>query len=181
MQSQISQAEAKKFFIERFRLRKWRHTGVLWWNLIDGWPQFSDAIVDYYYGKKLAYYYIKRSQAPVCLMFDEPKEGNLGLYAVNDERRDVTVQYRVTNLTTGRELLCGEILAESDASVLAGRLSVGAEEQSFLLIEWSYECEGGTVKGKNHFMTGMPNIDYEAYLAAMRKAGYMGDALFSYE
>ncbi|MGN1346590.1 MAG: glycoside hydrolase family 2 protein, partial [Eubacteriales bacterium] len=58
--SQISQAEAKKYFIERFRLAKWRRTGIIWWNLIDGWPQISDAIVDYYYDKKLAYDYIKR-------------------------------------------------------------------------------------------------------------------------
>ena len=50
--SQISQAEAMKFFIERFRLSKWRRTGIIWWNLIDGWPQISDAVVDYYYGKK---------------------------------------------------------------------------------------------------------------------------------
>ena len=38
--SQISQAEAVKYFIERFRLRKWRRTGIIWWNLIDGWPRF---------------------------------------------------------------------------------------------------------------------------------------------
>ncbi|MBE6611396.1 MAG: hypothetical protein E7632_02785, partial [Ruminococcaceae bacterium] len=32
--SQISQAEAKKYFIERFRITKWRRTGIIWWNLI---------------------------------------------------------------------------------------------------------------------------------------------------
>ena len=31
--------------------------GILWWNVLDGWPQFSDAVVDYYFGKKLAYHY----------------------------------------------------------------------------------------------------------------------------
>ena len=40
MASQISQAEAKKYFIEKFRIEKWRRTGIIWWNLIDGWPQF---------------------------------------------------------------------------------------------------------------------------------------------
>ena len=59
LQSQISQAEAKKYFIERFRVTKWRRTGIIWWNLIDGWPQISDAIVDWYGTKKLAYSYIK--------------------------------------------------------------------------------------------------------------------------
>lgn len=46
-ESQISQAEAKKYFIERFRIGKWRRTGILWWNLVDGWAQVSDAIVDW--------------------------------------------------------------------------------------------------------------------------------------
>ena len=47
-QSQISQAEAMKYFIEKFRLARERAGGIIWWNLIDGWPQISDAVVDYY-------------------------------------------------------------------------------------------------------------------------------------
>jgi beta-mannosidase len=60
-QSQISQAEALKFFIEHFRISKPTRTGLLWWNIIDGWPQLSDAVVDWYGCKKLAYHYIKRT------------------------------------------------------------------------------------------------------------------------
>lgn len=55
MLSQISQAEAKKFFIEQTRLKKWRRTGIIWWNMLDCWPQISDAVVDYYFHKKLAF------------------------------------------------------------------------------------------------------------------------------
>ncbi len=43
--SQVSQAEAKKFFIEQFRMQKGKRTGLIWWNVIDGWPQISDAVV----------------------------------------------------------------------------------------------------------------------------------------
>ncbi len=46
--SQVSQAEAFKFFIEMFRSAKWRRTGIIWWNLLDGWPQISDAVVYLY-------------------------------------------------------------------------------------------------------------------------------------
>jgi len=49
--SQITQAEAMKYFIEHFRSTMWRRTGIIWWNLIDGWPQFSDSVVDYYSGR----------------------------------------------------------------------------------------------------------------------------------
>ena len=68
MLSQISQAEAKKFFIEQTRLKKWRRTGIIWWNMLDCWPQISDAVVDYYFHKKLAFYYIGRVQQPVCMV-----------------------------------------------------------------------------------------------------------------
>jgi beta-mannosidase len=70
--SQITQAEAKKYFIESTRLRKWQTSGILWWNLLDGWPQFSDAVVDYYFGKKLAYHYIRRAQCAVCVFISDP-------------------------------------------------------------------------------------------------------------
>ena len=46
--SQIAQAEEKKTFIESTRPRKWNTSSILWWNVIDGWPQFSDAVVDYH-------------------------------------------------------------------------------------------------------------------------------------
>ena len=78
-QSQISQAEAKKYFIEKFRIGKGKRSGIIWWNLLDGWPQFSDAVVDYYYRKKIAYEVIVNSQRTVALMFREPENGILKL------------------------------------------------------------------------------------------------------
>ena len=60
-------------------------SGILWWNVIDGWPQFSDAIVDYYFGKKLAYHYIRRVQRPVCVIVGEPGPGKyLPVVVCND-------------------------------------------------------------------------------------------------
>ena len=36
--SQVVQAEAMKFFVERWRMAKFTKTGIIWWNLRDGWP-----------------------------------------------------------------------------------------------------------------------------------------------
>jgi beta-mannosidase len=80
--SQISQAEAKGFFVELFRVQAHR-SGIIWWNLIDGWPQFSDAVVDYYFHKKLAYYYLRQSQQPLLLSFSESENWKLPFYASN--------------------------------------------------------------------------------------------------
>ena len=166
-QSQISQAEAKKYFIEKFRIGKGKRSGIIWWNLIDGWPQVSDAIVDYYYCKKLAFHYIQRSQQPVCLMFDEPADGQIALYAVNDLTEEAAVKYSVINLTTGRSVLSGSAVLAAESSAPIDSLAVTEDEQTFYLIRW--EKDGKVYQ--NHFHTNLLNISYEAYLAAIAKCG----------
>ncbi|MEI6577984.1 MAG: glycoside hydrolase family 2 TIM barrel-domain containing protein [Eubacteriales bacterium] len=165
--SQISQAEAKKYFIERFRISKWRRTGIIWWNLIDGWPQISDAVVDFYFEKKLAYYYIRRSQQPLCLMFDEPGVNLLPLFAVNDTGKDIKVSYRVTDKTTNEVITQNECIAKANASIKIWDKPYVSGEKHFYLIEWD-----GSVSGKNHYMTGLLNITLEGYVAAMKACGF---------
>jgi len=167
--SQISQAEAKKYFIERFRIGKWRRTGIIWWNLIDGWPQISDAIVDYYGIKKLAYQYIKRSQQPVCLMFDEPDENSvMALYGVNDTQRDAHIEYKVTELDTGSVICSGNAVLPKNSSVKIANIHYERGTQKFLYISWH-----GDATGANHHMAGMPGIDLENYIKLARRAGYI--------
>lgn len=166
--SQISQAEAKKYFIERFRLSKWRRTGIIWWNLMDGCPQISDAVVDYSFRKKLAYHYIKRSQTPLCLMFDEPVCTTITLYAVNDLPESKSFAYKVTDLTAGKETACGEGWAAADTSTPVLTLGIEEAEKHFYLIEW--ECGGE--KYKNHYMTNIKDISYSGYLSYIERAGF---------
>ena len=166
--SQISQAEAKKYFIERFRLSKWRRTGIIWWNLIDGWPQFSDAIIDYYGIKKLAYSYIKRSQTPICMMCDEPKGNTVSVYAVNEYAEDKTLEYEITDLTTGKTVVKSTALAEGDGSVCVYKFDVEPDEKHFYLIKWSLDGK----EYSNHYMTNVIDIDYEQYLRYIGKCGY---------
>lgn len=166
--SQISQAEAKKYFIERFRVTKWRRTGIIWWNLIDGCPQISDAVVDYYYCKKLAYHYIKRSQEPLALIFDEPKDGVLTLYAVNDFARDSEFTYKVTDMTEGAVVLEGKGYAPADASTALCSLGIREDEKHFYLVEWN---DGGK-SYSNHYMTNIKDIDFSEYMGYISKCGY---------
>ena len=119
--SQISQAEAKKFFIEMTRLRKWNMTGIIWWNMIDGWPQFSDAVVDYYFERKLAYYYISRVQQPVCIMVSEPEDWYVKVVAGNDSLDDKTGYYRVWDSDTGETFLEGEFSVKANENLQLGQ------------------------------------------------------------
>lgn len=166
-QSQISQAEAKKYFIERFRLSKWRRTGIIWWNLLDGWPQVSDAIVDYYFTKKLAYSYIKRSQQPVCLMFDEPQNGVCRLFGVNDTEIDTTAEFTVTDVLDGVTVLSGKAVLSGHSSSPVAQMPV-SDEKKFFLIEW--KCNG--VTSRNHYFTNIIDINCEKYISALEKCGF---------
>ena len=166
LESQISQAEAKKYFIERFRISKWRRTGILWWNLIDGWPQISDAIVDHYGVKKLAYSYIKRSQQPFVMMIDEPKNGILTLYAANDMQTAQTVRYQLKDLSNGTTVLTGEFVADANTSVPIAKFP--ETKGAFYLIQWE-----GNVIGKNHYQASIGDkISLEAYLSALKHSGF---------
>ena len=178
--SQISQAEAKKYFIESYRIQRAVRTGILWWNLIDGWPQLSDAIVDYYGNKKLAYAYVKRAQAALALMCDEPCEGEIALVCVSDLVEKASVKWRVSDVTEGCVPLCaGEVYADPHTAQTLAKLAHTEGDRRFYLLEWEYSLGGERVCGRNHFVSGMEQtIDLDWYIDCMKRAGYYGDGFF---
>ena len=163
--SQISQAEAKKYFIERMRVGRPNKTGIIWWNLLDGWPQFSDAVVDYYFTKKLAYHYIKRSQAPFVIAADEIEHWNLRLFACNDTLTPMKGHFTVKDAISGQVLLESDFTAEKNASTPIGSLPVYYSEQKMLVIEWT---ANGT-SGWNHYLCGYPPISLDFYKTVLEK------------
>ena len=174
LMSQISQAEAKKYFIERFRITRGRRNGIIWWNLVDGWPQISDAIVDYNYCKKLAYHYIKRSQQPVVLVFDEPETDTaMTLYGINDTTKDVTVSYRVRNITDGTVVAKASSTLTAEKSSRLLTVDIEKDEKKFYVMEWEYTDGECVTRGRNHFHTNLINIDYKAYKSAMEAANML--------
>ncbi len=163
--SQISQAEAKKYFIERIRVGRPYKTGIIWWNLLDGWPQMSDAVVDYYFEKKLAYDYIKYSQAPFAICAGEINNWALPIYACNDtlEKKKGTVE--VVDALTDEVLYSGEFDATENATTLITRVPVYYSEQRFLVFKWDIDGE----KGFNHYLCGYPAISLEMYKEFLQK------------
>ncbi len=157
--SQVVQAEAFKFFIESFRLWKWRRTGLIWWNIVDGWPQLSDAVVDYYYDKKLAYHFIKRAQAPLLVALREPADGAQEVVAVNDTRDPLAVTYAISDADTGDVVLAGTVDVPADSATVIGEIAYGDAAQRFYLITWTSELG----EGKSHYLAGKPRFDIEQY------------------
>lgn len=164
--SQFSQGEAIKFYIERFRSGKWKRTGLIWWNLIDGWPQFSDAIVDYYYNKKVAYHYIKRSQEPLCIMIKEPENGILSIIAANDTFQNQNVEYTVTDISIDKCIINGRFEIEANSNLPVLQIPYDEKNMHFYLISWEYNGK----KSRNHYISGNPPFELEKYIEYLKKA-----------
>ncbi len=157
--SQICQAEAKKFFIETARMNRPQQSGILWWNLLDCWPQFSDAVVDYYFNKKLAYFYIKRVQQPTCLMISEPCGWNHKVLLDNASALVAKGHWRVRTCC-GQILAEGEFQAEPNTLIEVASLRISLAEQKLLLLDWK---DNRSARGVNHYWVGSPPFSAKRY------------------
>ena len=147
--SQTVQAEAMKFFIELWRMDKFRKTGIIWWNLRDGWPIISDAVVDYYNSKKLAYYYIRQVQYNACVMIGDAVEGKHMVVAVNDTREEKSGTVSV------RDADSGEVLLSSSFTIpVNGKTMIGTIPEKHKQAMWLINYSIGKEKYTNHYLAG---------------------------
>ena len=156
--SQITQAEALKYFIEFIRSTA-KRSGILWWNLTDCWPEISDAVMDYYFTEKLAYHYIKRAHSDILVLLSEIKNGMRHAIISNYSNNAFKGEYRIYD-------------ADTDKLFDSGKFSVCANEtlimpaqqdddvQKLYLIEWLLE-DGA--RHYNHYLAGKPYFDLEQY------------------
>ena len=164
--SQISQAEAMKFFIERVRAKMSYMGGVIWWNLIDGWPQMSDAVVDYYYEKKLAYNYIKRSSRDFIIMLDEMAAWGHDVLCANSSLKTIEGICTITDLDSREIVFEKEFTAAPNANTNLGRIPVMRSEKGMFLIRWK------TKDGRDHcntYLYGTPAYSLDQYKSWLKK------------
>ena len=168
--SQIVQAEAKKYFIEFWRASKFQKTGILWWNLRDGWPIISDAVVDYYNSKKLAYYYIKQVQHDVCVMIGDSKDGNHPVVAVNDTREEKSGKVIVRDADTGETLFSAPFIIPVNGKSVIGYIPA-IQKQSMWLIDYTV----GNEKQTNHYLSGAAPFKLDDYQRWYKKLNIKRD------
>ena len=88
--SQLNQAEAIKFGVEHWRTRKYRTSGVLYWQFNDSWPVVSWSAVDYFKRPKALYYYTKRFYSEILPVIKfEKGDRSLSLIVVSDLKKTV--------------------------------------------------------------------------------------------
>ena len=148
LESQCAQAEGMKFIVEHCRSRKFeKKTGMTWWNMRDGWPIISDAVVDYYGRRKLAYEYIKRAQQNVLVMVDE----NGDVLVVNDLLRPVKGHATLTDAETGKTFFDGDFACGENAVAKAGAIKLAGQG----VVKIRYTVEGKEYA--SHYLYGGPS------------------------
>ncbi len=163
--SQVVQAEAMKFFVELWRMDKFTKTGIIWWNLRDGWPIISDAIVDFYNNKKLAYFYIKKVQTNVCVMIGDLQGGKHPVVAVNDTRETVSGSAVVTDADTGDTLFSSSYTVAANGKTVIGNIPAMNKQAM-----WLVDYYAGNEKLTNHYLNGTPPFRLDDYLRWYNKS-----------
>jgi len=167
--SQITQAEALKFLVEKWRSGKWRRTGILWWNLRDGWPIISDAVVDYYNRKKLAYAYLKRVQTDVCAICCESVGGRHPVVIVNDTREPEGGHVTLCNVDDDSVLLDENFEVAANSKVTVGQIAL-PEKPAMWVTRWTYRS---SETSENHYLAGPRPFCLEDLRRWLRKMGLL--------
>jgi len=164
--SQLLQAEAYKYWIEKCRRRKFNNSGIVLWNVTDCWPQCSDSIIDYYRRPKLAYYYVKLAFSPV-LILAEKSEKEIVLWVINDTLKSISGHWRVLHCEYPNKIMDtheGKVYVPANSSRIVGRLSaetlrIRDKSREYLLMEISSN-EGRTISKNIMFFAETKDISF---------------------
>jgi beta-mannosidase len=165
--SQAAQAEAMKFFVEFWRQGKGPRQGIIWWNLRDGWPILSDAVVDYYNRKKLAYDYIQSAQRDVQAICAEAEAGRHPVVIMNDTLNPATGHVVVRRVGETAPLLSTEFEVAANGKTSVGGIPQPGQPEMWQL-EW--QLKDGSVY-KSHYLAARPPIRLDQYREWMKQLG----------
>lgn len=164
--SQIVQAEAYKFWMEWWRVGMWRRTGMLWWQLRDGWPIFSAASIDYFNRPKLVYHYLTRSQAPVCAIIEEAADGRHQVTIVSDRREAIEGVVTVRDADDNSVLLEAPFTSDPNSKTAVGDIPQPEGQHM-----WLIDCTVGDEAYANHYLVGEPSFQLDDYRRWYGKLG----------
>lgn len=112
--SQYMQGDIYRKTIERFRRRKFRCSGSLFWMYNDCWGTTGWTIVDYHLREKGSYYALQRAYSPFNLSVSQ-KDGKVAVHYCNDGVNQLSLRIQVKLIGFGTEekqiynqkVLCG--------------------------------------------------------------------------
>jgi beta-mannosidase len=152
-----------------FRQNKGRKQGILWWNIRDGWPILSDAVVDYYFDKKLAFHYLQRVQRDVQAIVCEEAQGKHAVVVVNDTLKPARGHVEIVRAGDSAKLLEVAFDVEPNGNATIGSLSHPADNEMWQ-IKWTTE---GIGLHTSHYLAFHPTVSLEQYMQWMKIPGLL--------
>ncbi len=167
--NQFVQAESLRYSLESNRRRQWKNVGQMTWQFNEPWPNAQCSnVLEYYGGRKLAYYAVKEAYAPVLAslkykkLFYTPGEVfGAELWLIND-RTDAP--YEISCAVTGED---GHVLYEGtftgtapeDLSFRAGSLSIPIPEDltGSFTVRLTTVC--GDFRGEKDYLMLIADLD----------------------
>lgn len=128
--NQFVQAESLRYSVEANRRRQWKNVGQMTWQFNEPWPNIQCSnLIDFYGGKKLAYYTVRDAYASILtslkyhkLFYKAGETFNGEIYIINDKKTaDYTIQYEIVDQDENK-LAYGEFtgVAHEDVSQKVG-------------------------------------------------------------
>ncbi len=164
-ESQIVQAEAMKSFVEAMRIQRNRCGGLLLWNLLDGWPQCSDALLDYYFVKQTAFDYVKCAQQDLCMILPEPSSWYAAPVMVNDRMTPAAGNWEIRDLHKNTVLAAGTYKIAAGSCCELKNFDHRPQGMQMLLLSW----DDGQEHFCNHALLGHAPYDFDFYEEGIKK------------
>ncbi len=132
--NQFIQAESLRYSLEANRRRQWKNVGEMTWQFNEPWPNIQCSnVLDYYGGKKLAYYFMRDAYDSVLtslkyykLFYKANEEFNSEVYIINDKKdAEYKIEYTVEDCNH-KVLASGSFsgIAKEDISQKVGDIQI---------------------------------------------------------
>ena len=112
--------------------------------------------MDYYNGKKLAYFYIRNVQVDACVMINDAREGNHLVVAVNDTRESKSGNVVVKDADCGETLFSSPFIIPDNCKIMIGSVPERSQQAMWLIVHTI-----GKDKFTNHYMSGRLPLNWK--------------------
>lgn len=174
--NQFVQAESLRYSLEANRRRQWKSVGQMTWQFNEPWPNVQCSnVLEYYGGKKLAYYAIRDAYDYVLtslkykkLFYEAGETYEAEIWLIND-RADAPYTIGYTVITEdGRELAKGNFsgIAQEDISFKVGSISAQLPDDLTGGFSIILETECGDFKDTKEYMMFIADLDIPIELSA---------------
>lgn len=165
--SMFAQADAGEYVFEHYRRLFPRSSGCFFWQYNEPWPTCSYSIVDYYSIPKMAYYSLKKANAPLLVSLQEdswciPGDTFQAKCFLTNDNESLPGTVSVTGMTIFGKILFHytreTIWRHGTVEVMALHEKIPVDTGCMLLVLLHFYDDSGTAVFKNTRLFGLPDF-----------------------